>query len=595
MIESEMRKLDPEELINLSETNTSDFRWNRSNIYKVAFEKYEKIGEKDKAEDLRKEILIFDLSTRNTPKKRFDSMMSGTTDNGEEWKYPDLEKHFPKEAIEYYKNRANVTNNPILKARYSDVIWEFDRDVDYARLAVSAYLDCCPIYFTNEWDHELADSLGRAIAIASMIKDQSLIDKSLKKHYEFIKQLVEKRRLRYLLEIIESILNWEKKIGEQIDYEYLISIIEAAITDYVLNIPDSFHLQRSFLELLIKIWQIRKNEDERQKIKIRIAESFIEEAEWKKVNYPNGNMVAASFYEKALQAYMDLGNFPEKVQELKVKIQEANEAALKTEYETISAELRLPREVTDEYLRMYEGRETIEIFKIMSLDVNLITSYEEAKQEAIEQAKQFVFQHIAPLSLMKGNICVKHISEEGEKLEYDTILNFQMSYRITASMLLSEIFTLLEKEHPKYIDSLTQYLSSSGIINDKRIEIIQHGLRAYEKKEYVAAIHILVFQIEGVLRDLLGKLGLSTFSYRNNEKRKRVLSDILATLSQIEGIDKDFLKFIEIFLSDIRGDNYRNEIAHGLLSLEAFTKENAQLLLLILIHLASYSIDKKGK
>lgn len=596
MIESEMRKLDPEELINLSETNTSDFRWNRSNIYKVAFEKYEKSDEKDKAEDLRKEILIFDLSTQNSPKKRFDSMMSGTIDdNGEEWKYPDLEKHFPKEAIEYYKNRANVTNNPILKARYSDVIWELDRDVDYARLAVSAYLDCCPIYFTNEWDHELADSLDRAIAIASMIKDQSLIDKSLKKHYEFIKQLVEKRRFRYVLEIIESILNWERKIGEQIDYDYLISITEAAITDYALNIPDSFHLQRSFLELLVKIWQIRKNEDERQKIKIRIAESFIEEAEWKKVNYPNGNMVAASFYEKALQAYMDLGNFPEKVQELKVKIQEANEAALKTEYETITAKVRLPREETDEYLRMYEGRETIEIFKIMGLDMSLIPSYEEAQQEAIELAKQSVFHHIAPLSLMKGNISVKHISEEGEKLEYDTILNFQMRYRIIASMLLSEIFILLEKEHPKYIDSLTQYLSSSEIIDDKRIEIIQHGLRGYEKKEYIAAIHILVFQIEGVLRDLLGKLGLSTFSYRNNEKRKRMLSDILATLSQIEGIDKDFLKFIEIFLSDIRGDNYRNKIAHGLLSLEDFTKENAQLLLLILIQLASYSIDKKDK
>jgi hypothetical protein len=595
MIESEMRKLDPEELINLSETNTSDFRWNRSNIYKVAFEKYEKSGEKDKAEDLRKEILIFDLSTHNSPKKRFDSMMSGTTDNGEEWKYPDLEKHFPKEAIEYYKNRANVTNNSILKARYSDVIWELDRDADYARLAVSAYLNCCPIYFTNEWDHELADSLDRAIAIALMIKDQSLIEESLKKHYEFIKQMEEKRRFQYLLEIIESILNWGKKIGAQIDYEYLISTIEAAITDYGQNIPDSFHLQRSFLELLAKIWQIRKNEDERQKIKIRIAESFIEEADWKKVNYPNGNMIAASLYEKALQAYMDLGNFPEKVQELKVKIQEANEAALKTEYEIISAEARLPREEIDEYLRMYEGRETIEIFKIMNLDKNLIPSYEEAKQEAIEQAKQFVFQHIAPLSLMKGNICVKHISEEGEKLEYDTILNFQMRYRIIVSMLLNEIFILLEKEHPKYIDSLTQYLSSSEIIDDKRIEIIKHGLRAYEKKEYVAAIHILVFQIEGVLRDLLGKLGLSTFSYRNNEMRERMLSDILATLSQIEGIDKDFLKFIEIFLSDIRGDNYRNEIAHGLLSLEDFTKENAQLLLLILIHLASYSIDKKDK
>jgi len=595
MEKSELQKLSPEELINLSETNTSDFRWNRSDIYKVLFEKYEKSGEREKLENIRKEILIFDLSTHNSPKKRFDSMMSGITDKGEEWKYPDLEKDFPKEAIEYYKNRANVTNNPVLKARYSDVVWEFDKDVNYARLAVRVYLDCCPIYFTNEWDHELGDSLDRAITIASIINDQSLIDESFKKHYELIKQLGEKRRFRYLFEIIESILNRERRIREQIDYEYLISIIESAIADYAQNVPDSFHLQRSFMELLVKIWQIRKNQDERQKIKVRIAESFIEEAEWKKVNYPSGNLVAASFYEKALQAYMDLGSFPEKVEELKTKIKEANEAALKTEYKTISTEVKIPREKIDEYLKMYKGRKTIEVFQTMSVDENLIPSYERSKEEAIEQAKKFVFQHIIPTPIMKGNICVKHISEEDKKLEYNTIRNFQMSYRMVTHMLLNEIFALLEKEHPKYIESLSQYLSSSGIIDDKRIPIINHGLQAFKDKEYLASIHILVFQIEGILRDLLGKLGLPTFSYRSNEMRERMLSDILVTLSQIEGMDKDFLKFIEIYLCDIRGDNYRNDIAHGLLSLGDFTKENAQLLLLILIKLASYNIVKKNK
>jgi len=595
MEKSELQKLSPEELINLSETNTSDFRWNRSDVFKVAFEKYEKSGERKKLEDMRKELLIFDLSTHNSPKKRFDSRMSGTTDKGEEWKYPNLEKHFPEEAIEYYKNRANVTNNPILKARYSDVIWELDEDVNYARLAVIAYLDCCPIYFTNEWDHELADSLDRAITIASMINDQKLIDESLKKHYELIIQLVEERRFRYLLEIIESILNRERKVRDQIDYEYLISIIESTIVDYSQNVTDSFHLQRSFLGLIEKMWQIRKNENEKRKIKVRIAESFIEEAEWKKVNYPSGNMVATRFYEMALRAYMDLGNFPDKVKELKVKIQETNEAALKTEYKVISTEVKIPREKIDDYLKSYKGRKTTEVFQIMNLDKNLVPSYERSKKDAIEQAKEFVVQHIFPVAIMKGNICVKHISEEDEKLEYSTIRNFQMGYRMTAHMLLNEIFALLEKEHPKYIESLAQFLSSSEIIDDERIEIIKHGLRAFEDKEYVASIHILIFQIEGLLRDLLGKLDLPTFSYRSNEMRERMLSDILETLSQIEGIDKDFLKFIEIYLCDIRGDNYRNDIAHGLLSLGAFTKENAQLLLLILIKLASYSIVKKDK
>jgi uncharacterized protein YihD (DUF1040 family) len=38
-------------------------------MYKVLFEKYEKSGEREKLENIRKEILIFDLSTHNSPKK----------------------------------------------------------------------------------------------------------------------------------------------------------------------------------------------------------------------------------------------------------------------------------------------------------------------------------------------------------------------------------------------------------------------------------------------------------------------------------------------------------------------------------------------
>ena len=85
-------------------------------IYKVALEKYENMGEKEKAEEMRKEVLILDLSTHNLPKKRFDFRMSGTTEKGEEWKYPNFEKDFPKESFGYHKNRANITRNPILKA-----------------------------------------------------------------------------------------------------------------------------------------------------------------------------------------------------------------------------------------------------------------------------------------------------------------------------------------------------------------------------------------------------------------------------------------------------------------------------------------------
>jgi len=231
----------------------------------------------------------------------------------------------------------------------------------------------------------------------------------------------------------------------------------------------------------------------------------------------------------------------------------------------------------------------------MGLDPNLIPSYEKSKEQAVEQAKKFVIRHMFPRAIMKGNICVKEISEEDEKLEYSAITNFKIGYRFCAQMLLDKIFDLLEKEHPGYVKILTQHLSSTGIVDKGRIEIVEYGLRAFGNKEHVAAIHIFVFQIEGILRDLLGKLGLPTFSYRSNEMRERMLSDILVTLSRIKRMDKDFLKFMEVYLCDVRGDNYRNDVAHGLLPLEGFTKENAQLLLLILIKLASYSIVKENK
>ena len=78
MDKSELQTLTPDELVSLSEENTSDFRWNRSDIYKVALEKYENMGEKEKVQEMRKEVLILDLSTHNLPKKKFDFMVSGT-------------------------------------------------------------------------------------------------------------------------------------------------------------------------------------------------------------------------------------------------------------------------------------------------------------------------------------------------------------------------------------------------------------------------------------------------------------------------------------------------------------------------------------
>lgn len=591
---SKLEKMQAEDLVALSEKDTSDFRWNRFQIYNIAFKKFESQGNEDRMEDMRKEVTIFLLSTRNRSGKRFGPMWSLKYENGAEQSFPDPDNNIKKDALDYYRKRASVTENPILRSRYCDVIWEQEKDVAFAKMAITSYIDCCPIYLENEWDGELADSLGRIMTLSISINDIRLIEESLKHHYEFIDLLIKKERPRYIIEIIESILKSVKKISQPVDYEKLALAIEGAILHYSENKPDSFHLQRGYMGLLVKIWQIQKKQEEVDNSKIRIAGSYVKEAEWKRTNYPNGNIVAAHFYEEAMKKYIEMGKFPEQVEELKTKIQEANKAAHK-EYKVISSEVNFPQEELDKYLKLYGGLKSIEVFQQISMDPFLIPSYSASKDLAIKISEECVARHLMPISLQKGNITIKRISGEDEKLELQTIQNFQMSYNVNTKIRMSQLFSLLEKEHPGYMDALIQHLSNSQLINPERIDLIKCGLQSFEKMDYVAANHILVFQIEGVLRDILAKIGLPTFSYRNNEMREKLLSAILEILGQVKGINEDLLKFIEILLCDIRGDNFRNDVAHGLLKINAFSREQALLLILILIKIASYNIVKQDK
>lgn len=590
-----LEQLSPEELIELSEKNTSDFRLNRSRLYELAFKKYEEKGQTDRLDDMAREVRVFQLSTHGSPKQRFGPLFTYSTETGEEFGFPDMDKDFPDEAIEYYEKRANTTNNPILKSRYCDLIWEKKKDANFARIAVSAYLDCCPIYIANEWDLELVDALSRTIQLASTINDQDLIETSLQKHLEVLERLSKEKRVTQIDNVVKSILDHSGKVTGNINYEYLLSIMELSIKECAENIPDSFHSQRDLLSQIARIYKIQKNNEDYIKTRVHIAESFVHEAEWKRVNYPSGNLVAAAFYEHALKEYTDIGSFPDRVNELKIKVKEINQAAaLGGEYKTISTEIEIPAESVKAHLKIYEGKKPEEVFQIMASDPHLIPSYKSSVETATQILKEALMLRLIPMSITKGNIKVKQLSEEAEKLEYQAINTFRNTYRIIQKTLIVGIFSLLEKDNDKYVDDLIQYLSKSAIISSDRIEIIKAGIEAYGNENYIAAFHILIFQIEGILRDLLGKLGLPTFSYRASEMRERILPDIIKTLSGVQGFNIDLLKLIEIMLCRIEGDNYRNDVAHGLLSVESCTKGNCQLLLLILVKLAAYSIVKVG-
>jgi len=597
MAKRNLDELSPEEIIRLSEETTNDFRWGRIELYIKAMKKYEERGEKGKAEDMKREALIFNLTIHVSPSKRFKPRFKFKDENGKERESPDWENDFPLESITYYKKRVEQTSNPILKARYTDFLWEHEKDFNYAKLAVEAYLECTSIYIDKGWDHELSDALDRALSISWEINNTDLTQKSVRFHYDCISKLIEIENPRYILEITASILKRAKRLKPPPDYNHLISASEKAIEYYAENEVESFNLQQGFMERLVEIYKLMGNDQKVRDTKIRIAESFIEEAEWKKENYPSGNSVAATFYEKAMQAYINIGGFQEKVEELKKKIKEAHKAAVETEFHMMSIPVEIDKETLDNYQKVYKGRKPLEVFQLLISDPHLMPSFESAKKTTIKHAKEFVFMHLVSQTKLqpREHIRVKTYSTDDERFYFFTLQNFMMDYQFKARFLLTSVYRVLKEEHPTWVDEMVKYLKTLPLVEENRIKIIEQGLRAFDRGDYVSAIHVLVFQIEGILRDFVGKLGISTFSYPKGEMRVKKLWEIMDILLNVKDIDKDILMLIRTFLVDIGGENLRNNLAHGILEYDSFTGLSALLLIYILLKITPYETIKKEK
>ena len=91
----------------------------------------------------------------------YGPMTSATREDGTPFYAPDIEEA-NAETIEYWKRRSLESKHPILRARYSDLVWDFSRvvanqkpDVSFARLAIDAYVEASKL----SYKHDSADSL----------------------------------------------------------------------------------------------------------------------------------------------------------------------------------------------------------------------------------------------------------------------------------------------------------------------------------------------------------------------------------------------------------------------------------------------------
>jgi hypothetical protein len=156
--------------------------------------------------------------------------------------------------------------------------------------------------------------------------------------------------------------------------------------------------------------------------------------------------------------------------------------------------------------------------------------------------------------------------------EYQTALWAKMirSYQMQMSLIVQGIiwpaFEILLLEHRLRVEDFVALAVNSPIVPKGREQLFGKALFAGYEKDFVTAIHILVPQIENLVRQQLKNAGKITTNLDKdsieNENGLSTLMDIPET-TQIFGEDLAFE--IKALFCDAFGPNLRNEIAHGLL------------------------------
>jgi hypothetical protein len=144
-------------------------------------------GKEDIVEILGWEIQAHYLVLRSMQKKSRDEealgpMFKGTDDKGQPFVSPNLDS-FTSQMIEYFKMRLQNTSNPLLRARFSDIIWIRQKDYRAAQEGIEAYLESAEIFFDKEEYDYASQYLGRAVSLS--LETNSL--DQLKKLYDVAK------------------------------------------------------------------------------------------------------------------------------------------------------------------------------------------------------------------------------------------------------------------------------------------------------------------------------------------------------------------------------------------------------------------------
>jgi len=517
--------------------------------------------------------MMLNPDSANEPFKPFMVMNS---------KRSSLPEDFQQSDVELFSLVAEEVDDVWLQARLGDLVWLLanPRSPKHALLAIDAYrripLD------TETWVRGGRECWERAISLTQMLRAGAgermrEIEVAITSAFE-----VAKSDDGFLALWLADLLSANHLArGKGIDIAKRLKSLARQF-----DVEGDLHRAREFFAASAKWFKQVGDAAKAAEMIVFVAEDWVKEAVARMSSDQPSHMVAASLYENAIQTYRSIPRseraahrVDERISELHKSLNEAGERAL-DEMGVISSPSIDITQLVENARNAVRGKSSIDALAVFA------NIYPGARASKVREfSERMLREH--PLQAL---FSATHMSRDGRVIAKrpgmglgdaesddtqaaiwaEMVKHYGMELGLVVQGKIWPVLEVLVLEHRLRESDFVAMASRSPIVPKGRERLFGKALFAGYEKDFVAALHLLVPQIEHMVRWHLKAAGIKTTNLdKDGIENENGLSAMmeLPEVTQIFGEDLSFE--LKALFCDAFGPNLRNELAHGLLDDEA--------------------------
>lgn len=327
-------------------------------------------------------------------------------------------------------------------------------------------------------------------------------------------------------------------------------------------------------------WFERGNENEQAyACTAHLAESYVDQADNSRSSANVSNIVASTHLEKAVATLRSLPNTYRVAHSLDQRLEELQQRLRQSRKDSLGEMMRIESDPVDisDYVegakRLVSGHEGPEALLRFALVLPLV-DVEKFRDSTIETMSTFRLADLfggATLSA-DGRKVAETLGSTFSDDDNTAIFNrmvrdHQTTAGLGAQARILPALEVLMAEHRISRDLLRQICAESPVIPPDHRELWAVGLFAGFDGDYATAVHILVPQLESLIRAHLNDQGVSTLLFaENGVETEKSLGPLLAFEETAAMFSSSFQFELRALLTESHGANIRNAIAHGQLT-----------------------------